>query len=54
MKKKVYVKPSVSVCEMEAEPILAGSKGIGATIDNDDTPLDYGGDTQDTIMYNPW
>lgn len=54
MKKKIYVQPSVSVYEMEAEPILAGSLGIRATMDGDDDSIEYGGDTKSDEAYNPW
>ena len=54
MKKKVYVQPSISVYEMEAEPILAGSLELKVTIADDDTPIEYGGDTKNDEAYTPW
>ncbi len=53
MKKKVYVQPSVSVYEMEAETILAGSIGVKAQMD-DGTSIEYGGDTKNDEAYTPW
>lgn len=53
MKKKVYVQPSVSVYELETEPILAGSLGVKAQMD-DDTQIEYGGDTKNDETYTPW
>ena len=52
MKKKAYVQPSVSVYEMETEP-LAASVQVQAKMD-DDSSLEYGGNTQESSEYNPW
>ena len=54
MKKKIYEQPSVSVYEMEAEPILAGTVQVNAKMDGDDTPLEYGGNTDKDMEYTPW
>lgn len=55
MKKKVYVQPSVSVYEMEAESIMAESVQVQAEME-DDSSLEYGGNTQEgsEYKYNPW
>ena len=53
MKKKVYAQPSVSVYEMEAEPILAGSLPVKATM-ADDSSIEYGGETSSDESYTPW
>ena len=53
MKKKVYVQPSVSVYEMEAESIMAGSVQVQAKMD-DDSSIEYGGETSSDESYTPW
>ena len=53
MNKKVYVQPSVSVYEMEVEPILAGTTIMSGTTSSGDN-LEYGGDTKPGGEYEPW
>lgn len=59
MKKEMYVKPSISVYEIEAEAILAGSETPVRTIIEDEdgsetSGLEYGGTTQQGGTYHPW
>ena len=54
MKKKVYVQPSVSVYEIEAEPILAGTIQVSMNMGDDEDPIEYGGNTKEGEEYTPW
>ena len=57
--KKIYVKPSVEVMEIESQPVLAGSPPAVKSQMSDGSSLDYGGSTDDGTTepeggYTPW
>lgn len=55
MKKKIYVKPSISVYEIETEAILAASNPkVQAGIEDDEGGIEYGGETDKNTVYTPW
>ena len=56
-KSKKYVQPSISIVQIESEPLLAAVSGgtapsVKADVDGDD--LEYGGDTEPGQTYTPW
>lgn len=51
--KKIYVKPSVEVMEIENQPILAGSPKSVESQMSDGSSLSYGGSTDDEGTTEP-